>query len=922
MLNSLGKITTTLTLATLISACGGATNSSELIAVAQQHLAQGQLSEATIQLKNALKQDPQSISARLILADIYLQQGTWKKAIKELRKAQDPSQPLPAEYQIKLAKAYFFSGDSRELTKMADARSNLGDEQRLVIYVYAALALMQENQPDSGNSYLLKAQEISQSATFSDLGLAYKDALSENYQQALQSVETLLKRAPDLDAALTLKAGLYSALERHEDAADSFAAFLEKHPEASQQRLLYASALTAAKQFPKAKVEIEYLLERYPNHPLANELHAEILYDEKQFQAAKTAAEKAISGGLGSIKNHLIAGVSALNLGRQEQGYQHIRQIEKSLPQNHQLMRVLANLKLKLGYVDEVTEMLSGISPETQIDAELYSNTSIALARQGKLDDASHYAAVAENLAPDNSQVLLQRGQLKLAANQKGAVNDILKALEVDPENSAALLSLVRELVKNKQYQQALDAVKGAEAADPTVRKLLEGDIYRAQKQIDQARQAYTEALTLSPQSLGARTYLAMLDELSGQPEKALQQYGVLLNENPGHGGIIRLLINQYRRQPEQRAEVQQLLTQQRDRHPLTAITLSMLQQQQGDIKGAEQSISAALQKFSNNSALLNRLGDLQLQQQAYADAVNSFERSLQTEANQPNIWLKKLAGLEAQKLTNSAHSELQRARRETQNASVLDLAEVSLYLSEDELSKAATQLEQFKANHGSVMGYHILNSRLASKRGDSKGLVEHQEAIFRASPNLNSAKSLINAYIANQDYSKALALIGKMQQQMPENEGLKLAKGEVLLKSDPQAAQKHYEGLIQQSPTNPVVLNNLAHIYLQDANHYADAIKLSKQALQLMPEHPAIQETLAHAYLVSGESQQAVSIYRKLQPGVLKTPEIQLRYIQALMDTGKSALARELLLQLDSTRLNSQQQQQLAEVKQALTQS
>lgn len=919
MLSQVKRITHIVALTTLIAACGGGTSTNELVAQAKQHLQQGKISEATIQLKNALKQDPQFASARLVLSDIYLEQGAWLDAIKELEKAQRGETPLPDDYQLKLAKAYFFSGDSKALTRMAEARSSLDNEHKLVIYAYTALSLLQNNQTDAGNSYLQRAQEISQSATFSHLGKAYQQALSDDYAQALSTVTAVLQQNPELDAALTLKASLLSAQGRYAEAADSFKAFLDKHPRAYQQRLLYASALTAADAFDDAKKEVEALLTISPNHPFVNELHAEIFYQERQFEQAKIAAEKALKGGVGSIKNHLIAGISALNLGQQEQAYRHIRQVEQHQPDHPQLKRILAELKLKLGYVDEVAEMLSSMSPDTQKDALLYSNTSIALAKQGKTEQAEQYAAIAEDLAPDNSQILLQRGQLKLVSNEAGAVDDILKALDANPENSEALVTLVRNHINQQQYQQAHDALEAATQAAPALRQWLKGDIYRAQKQIADARKAYTQSLKLDPSNLNVQVNLAILDELDGNPQRALQQYRTLLADHPGHGGLIRLLVNLYRQQPSLQPDIKAVFEQQQGSHPLTALTLSAIQQQTDELDSAVQTIQTALQKYPAQKRLLNRLGDLQLQKKAYADAVASYQKSLQIDGNQPKIWLKNIAGLEAQNLINSALSELQRARQETNSTAILDLTEASLYLSEGQLDKAEQILEQFKQTQPDVVGYHLLASRLAEKQGNTSQLVHHREAVFRTYSNLSTGTSLLKAYMAAQNYSKAWALIKEVEQHAPNNEGLKLAKGDVLLRTDPKAAQAYYEGLINQPPVNPVILNNLAHIYLNNPTRTADAVKLSQQALAVLPNHPAIQETLAHAHLVNGQPQQALAIYNKLAPAVRNTPDVQLRYIQTLIETGQAAQAKQQLKQLEHASLNTEQQQQLSKVKQML---
>ena len=78
----------TLAIALLVSACGG-DNPDTLVTSAQDYLNRQDAPAAIIQLKNALKERPDFIKARLMLGQALLATGDAQGAETEFKKAQD-----------------------------------------------------------------------------------------------------------------------------------------------------------------------------------------------------------------------------------------------------------------------------------------------------------------------------------------------------------------------------------------------------------------------------------------------------------------------------------------------------------------------------------------------------------------------------------------------------------------------------------------------------------------------------------------------------------------------------------------------------------------------------------------------------------------------------------------------------------------
>ena len=72
-----------------IVACSAGSTDTQYVAQAQDYIDKGDLNSATIELKNALVENPDNAQARWLLGKLQLEAGDVASAEKELRKAHD-----------------------------------------------------------------------------------------------------------------------------------------------------------------------------------------------------------------------------------------------------------------------------------------------------------------------------------------------------------------------------------------------------------------------------------------------------------------------------------------------------------------------------------------------------------------------------------------------------------------------------------------------------------------------------------------------------------------------------------------------------------------------------------------------------------------------------------------------------------------
>jgi tetratricopeptide (TPR) repeat protein len=149
-------------------------------------------------------------------------------------------------------------------------------------------------------------------------------------------------------------------------------------------------------------------------------------------------------------------------------------------------------------------ELLARASDPKRLDEYFYFEEGAAYERKSDYDDAEDCFEKALKLAPESAEVLNYLGYMLADRGVKlqHARELIVKAVDLDPKNSAYLDSLGWVFYKLNQPRDALqpelDAIKFSPEPDAILYDHL-GDIYAALKQTDKAREAWQKSLTVEP---------------------------------------------------------------------------------------------------------------------------------------------------------------------------------------------------------------------------------------------------------------------------------------------------------------------------------------------------------------------------------------------------------------------------------------
>src|SRR5207237_9765397 len=130
--------------------------------------------------------------------------------------------------------------------------------------------------------------------------------------------------------------------------------------------------------------------------------------------------------------------------------------------------RLLAATYLRLGTPARALEVLQPQLSRGNRNPQLMAVAGEAYLAVGDFPKAAQYFAQTAALDPKDAAARTRLGQVRFAEGDKeGAIRDLEAASAMDPNVSAADLALIANLLRQKQFDQALVAVGRLEKKEP-----------------------------------------------------------------------------------------------------------------------------------------------------------------------------------------------------------------------------------------------------------------------------------------------------------------------------------------------------------------------------------------------------------------------------------------------------------------------
>jgi putative PEP-CTERM system TPR-repeat lipoprotein len=816
-------------------------------------------SSAVIALKNAIKIAPDNPEIRLQLGKIYLQQGDYASAEKELEKAKEHNAKL-VDYIVDLSQAKLKLGKFDDVYQFADEASTLTADKQVALLTIAGMAAFAKKDEQQGKKYLHQAIALSDTALYSQIGKAYLDYVNNDFKTALAQIEQLLKQYPKFADAIMLQGYLYQALQQYEQAAKTFEAYLKLKPKDLQVNFFIAQNYINANQPDKANDYVDKILAISKNHPYANQLKAQILFLKKDYEQALAYASKVFEFDDNSTIARIIASYSAYKLNKYEQAYQHIKKIKDKVPANHILKRLLIDLQLKLGYDEEALESIKSLEDITSEDATLLTLASKELLDSGNKQAAEELLETSINLHEANPIQLSQQGilQLKLNNTEKG-IALLEQALEQEPALTVAENALAVSYLSTRQLEKAMEiAKKWQQDPEKKVRGMLyEVNILQQQQQDEKAKQLLHDIKAIAPKNIVALYNLGMYAQQSKNYNQALDYYLQIIAQKPLHKGAMRSILVLIKQDINLAEKTVQFFNQHIKTEPdNSAYQLGLVYVQLA--KNEYEQALTQIEKLQQQSTEFKQLdliaGDIYRKLNDWKKAQEYYKKALVQYPNSLAIIQKLLTSYDALNMNEQALKLVKASLKHHEHNLGLKLLLVN-YQSKIPSEQVDMALLAELQQHPKIANHWLLFNTLGNisfVKNEMKEAALYYEKAYKANPLSINAIQWSRAIGRVETIDSAIQVlkthIDTSEQAADLNSLLMLANA-YLVKKDDQSAELIYQQIVSRWPNNLIALNNLADIQIR-LDKLAEAETNAKKALALAPQSAAVNDTLGQVYL------------------------------------------------------------------------
>jgi putative PEP-CTERM system TPR-repeat lipoprotein len=876
----------------------------------------GEIRTAYIHLKNAIEQDPLLLSAHLLLGRVLLAMGKGAEAEEQLTIANGLGAHRSLTL-IPLAQAYLMQGKSDKLLSQLHPLGDSAEEDAELLALRGQAYLELGKLYDAERSFE-QACERSPDSFPAVLGRAQIRRLRGVLDAALGDAQ----RAVELDAnsarAWFAKAGIERDLGNLQPALADFERVVELDPAHLPAQVGRIGILIDLDRIDEAAALIAKVRESWPQDPRSLYLSAIVANRQGDPQTAEQVLQQAdrllsqLPADL--VENHpptlMLAGMVAFSLKQWERASRYLDLYRQRHPDEVGPRKLLGKILLDGNRTEAALALLEPALQLAPDDVGLLSLIADVYMHQGRHLKASEVVARAVRFRPDDLGLRARQAVIAFALGRRAeAIEQLELVFSSDPELATAGASLVNLLMRVRQYDRAVEVAQELvvrQAENATYLNLL-GAAHFSSGDLDAARDAFREALGIDGRFPPARLNLAKLERKEGKTEEARALLEVLLDEQPNHVGAMLELARVFEEQGRNDDALRWAERAFGLRPTATDVAVYWvdLLLKLGEPAKALAAAEAMEFQVPDDARILIALARSYLANGRHATAQVVLQRAsslagydarlllriarLQTEAGEPEgaVWSLQKA-VEGEPDYLPARIRLGEALRGLNRS-----------------DKAIAVAESLQRDYPQKPYGHYLRGSIEQGRGDlHAALANYLEALQRKGDSPLLATRVYEARRAVEGDAEALAFLARWVAENPgEAVGRQVLAAGYFRQRRWDEAQSLYEELLANAPDDPILLNNLALIYVREDD--PRALEYAKRAHELRPQAPQVRDTLGWVLVRAGYPGDGLKHLRYAQSRAAGDPGIQYHIAVALSDLGRTqeAIAElEKALQVDAS--------------------
>ena len=584
----------------------------------------GNLSLATIQLKNALSGDPNNRALLMLEGIVLLQAGESVPAEHELRQArlngardQDVVPPL---LQAMLA--------NREWQDVLDQfpDPDLGDKSSLAASKLIARALAYQSTGDAADAISSISRSLSIRRDVDGLLTRAKIAMFQsNYADAMGFVNQALMLAPNDPNILIMKAGVVSNQDK-KAALAIIDGVLKSNPNATNAILPRIELLIELGRIDDAQQSVDAVLAKYPNIPFGVFYKAFLLgLHNKPLEGWRIALSLPATFIQSNTRFAMVSAQLAADSGHLEIANSILTTYVGQNPAIVESRLALVSLHLRMHLPNDALQDLEPVMDSNDPNI-LKSIASVYIALQRPSDALTYLRKMeAAGAADANTKYQLAIADLR-QGNTPSGVKEMLDGMKVQPGNLDAAATAIGILLRQSHFGEAEALADQAIKSNPssTSPPLLKGQILVARNKLDDGLTFINQSLQRDPknlQALDTRAAVFIAKRQFDEATKDLKLFQSLQPNNPL--SYIRLAeIAALSNQPAQSVALMKEAISKDPKQISGHLVLARYQVGLKQYANAQDTLTAALKIAPNNSEALALLGEVQQQQGQKAAAI------------------------------------------------------------------------------------------------------------------------------------------------------------------------------------------------------------------------------------------------------------------------------------------------------------
>ncbi len=889
-----------------VAGCGLALSVEDKLDRAQNAYDDGDFRAAIIDSKDVLLKEPDNLRGRLLLGRASLKVEDAASAQKELSRALELGADV-SDVAVDLGRAMLSLRQFDQVLAQINPDDAKSDEDRTQIYQLHGESLLGLNRPQDARELFSKILMSDDSNIEAQLGIVSSYVREGNYLQARATLDQVISGNGDAIDPWLASGDLYFQARNAKLAETSFNRALELAREQNDGRAQIRAltglgdALLAQDETERARVVADDLTTLAPNALGAMHLAARIAYIDEDW----VKAERLLQGVLQRVPNYrpaqLLLGAVHLqneNLGQAEM---YLSAVVAASPENSDARNLLAQTRLRQQDARAAQELLQPMLDGTAPNVGSLAIAAQASLGQGDFDQAAEYLRRAVEANPENVAAQLDLAAAYMMAGRLPEAQEILDTVDFsgdDADKYRGDILSVMSLVRGGDTAAGLEMARGLKEQWPGNARvfMLIGSLEMLSNDAAAARLSFAEAVKISPTDILPIRFLAAAEESAGDLSAATKRYLEIIEIEPNDVAAIMGLAR-LSRTIDDFDNVRHWLERGVSAAPENLFirkTLGQFLLSQKDFEAARRLAEETIKLAGDNADAHRLLGHALLNLSEPGAASQSFAKAIALNPDEPEYRMA-LARAHVAAGDRQAAEDTIVAAYEYNSVDIptaLLLATIRANNGEAGAAMAiASALEKSNPESGVPLS---LQGELLLKNGNAvAAAVKYEKALqIENTPRFAARAYQVRKAAGLGDPDRPL--IQHLDQNPLNTEVRTFLAQHYQVAGDNRSAIDEYLTVLNTSPDNPIVLNNLAWIYLVEGDERAEPI--ARRAYSLAPDNSSIIDTLGWILVEQDKVEDGVELLQKASEMATGNPEIQYHLAAGFFKQGKNAEALAIL--------------------------